>query len=161
VPEPLDEIEVVQNPALGACLLWAFVREFTEATHGKRGPTIPFVMLVLPMVLHEPTFNALKTRRFDGGLLLAVAEDRTISAGLQRRLIDSSDLSLRSLNLALLSGLIHFDPPSAEFFPARKTPPEMTIGGDTSELSKAASRIGFWCASLQIEHLLSLLNVRF
>ena len=47
------EYEIVQNPALGACVLWQYTDGFTEATGRQRGPSLVEAMPVLPLVFHE------------------------------------------------------------------------------------------------------------
>ena len=47
------EVRNVQNPALGAGLLWRFACGYSEA-HPRRDPVpLPLLFLVLPIILHE------------------------------------------------------------------------------------------------------------
>src|SRR5262245_4512356 len=61
------EIVAIQNPALGAVLLWKFCLSYSPPK-GDRRP-VPFVLLflVLPLCLQEEARNAaLKTRKTSG-----------------------------------------------------------------------------------------------
>src|SRR5262249_8795438 len=53
----LSELEIVQNPALGAYAIWRFGLSFQ--TEEGRPPSLPLAFLVLPLVLHRPTLEVI------------------------------------------------------------------------------------------------------
>ncbi|MGE5483618.1 MAG: three component ABC system middle component [Ignavibacteriales bacterium] len=155
------DYDLVQNPALGAISLWAFVREFTLCTKDATGPTLPLMMLVLPIVFHQKTLESIEGRHLEKGLYLALADDRSIPVGLQERMMAMSTRTFRSIGIAVGSGLLTFDVNSAEFFPGHRTDPSGTRRSDISMMLRGAKRLGHWAASTSHEHLFSLLRVRF
>jgi hypothetical protein len=156
-----DELDIVQNPAVGAFALWSYTHQFYVSTQAAAGPTLPMLMVVLPMVFHEDTLRSIKARHLNGGLHLAIAEDRTLPIGLQERMVSTAPITLRSLNLALAAGLVGFDREAGEFFPLKRTLPPVGVGSDTSELCKGAKRLGHWFSTLSLQQVMNLLQVRF
>ncbi len=73
----LNESEIIQNPALGAFALWKFGLGF-QADDG-RPAAMPLFFLVLPLLFHRRTTEAIDTTRKSSGLTLFAAklgEDR-------------------------------------------------------------------------------------
>ena len=70
------EYQLVQNPALGSLCLWAFARRYWEDKQRGAGAPMVLAPCVLPVTFHRETVDLLYRRRFDGGLLNALAEDR-------------------------------------------------------------------------------------
>src|SRR3954464_4855820 len=50
-----QESRAVQNPALGATLLWRFASAFTDTHQTKDSPVLPLAYIVLPIVYHRET----------------------------------------------------------------------------------------------------------
>lgn len=155
-----DEFELVQNPALGAVALWQFTAEFFRATGAAHGARLPAMMVVLPLVLRSQSLASIKSRRLAGGLALAMAENRALTAHLGKWTVDFGGLTLRSLNLAMAGALIGYDSAVTEFFPLRKTSPPHVAGGSTSEICRGARRLGYWFATTDVAALSSLLRVK-
>ena len=63
-----DEVRNVQNPALGAALLWRFTCGYT-ANHASAGHApLHLLFLVLPITLHRPTFEFLASTQIATGM---------------------------------------------------------------------------------------------
>lgn len=159
--ETAGEYEAVQNTALGAYAMWAFVAEYSATNDDVRGPTLPLAMLVLPLVFHRDTLESIEDRYLNTGFYLALAENRSIPIGLQERMVAMAQRSLRSTRLALAAGLITYDPLSGEFFPGRRTSPPHVENSSLGAILKGSKRLGRWFASTSHEQLLNLLQVRF
>lgn len=157
----VSEYDIVQNSALGGLALWAFSAKFFEATNKQNGPILPITMIVLPIVFHKKTVSLIYNRNFDGGLFKVIAEDRTIFAGLQHRMEDMFDQTIRSLNIAFSSKLLDYDKITTQLIPKRKTPPYQIDVGETRQILAASNRLGYWCATLSTEQICVLLKVRF
>ena len=71
-PRPPTEVDLVQNPALGALLLWRFARTY----QGEVAREVPLhlAFLVLPMVLHQGSRNEIVSTRKASGLTLFAAK---------------------------------------------------------------------------------------
>lgn len=64
------EVRYVQNPALGAVLLWRFSVGFTESHTTSDSPVLPLSFLVLPILMHHETFDFLRSTQKQTGLQL-------------------------------------------------------------------------------------------
>jgi hypothetical protein len=155
------EAEIVQNPALGALALWAFTAEFYAQAGRRRGPTMPLTLPVLPMVLHEETVECMHNRHFDGGLFLALAENRTLTLDLQERMEAMTPQTMQALNLGFATNLLSFDRESGELRPARLTPPVRPQGPEVRDILATSQRLGYWFYTINIEQLCSYLRIRF
>lgn len=155
------EARLVQNPAVGALALWAFVTQFIESQPNHRGPALPLCLPVLPLALNHEASSALSARHFEGGLELALVENRTLAAGLQDRMEGMTDQTMRALDLAFASKILDYESSSGELISCRKTPP--FAAGDKSDVRKivaTARRLGHWFAVMQVARVLALLSIR-
>src|ERR1700754_2142945 len=63
-----EEVYVMQNPALGALLLWRFVKAHAEAHPQKLGVPLPLAFLVLPLVWHATSAELIEGTMTASGL---------------------------------------------------------------------------------------------
>jgi hypothetical protein len=154
------EAEIVQNSALGGVLIWAFVLEFYGQSKQSRGPSIPLALLVLPMSLHQETVEALHARNYDGGLDLALAENRVLTVDLQERMQAMAPQTMRALDVAFATGLITYDREKGELVPVRKTDPFRDASQELRHMLYTATRLGYWVCTINNERLGSLLRIR-
>ncbi len=156
------EIELVRNTAFGAVALWRFARSWTDQTDRASFPSLPIMMLVMPMVCHEATVKAIAFRNKDGALLKALAEDRTVVLGLQRRMESFAARTFRSLNMAIASNLITIDRAGGVAIqPTRASQPFVFPSDDAKDAIQAADRLGHSIALSGVETSCTLLGVRF
>jgi len=155
------EAELVQNPVLGALTLWAFTSEFYSQTGRTRGPSLPLALPVLPMVLHEETVECIHNRHFDGGLFLALADNRTLTLELQERMEEMTPQTMRALNLAFATNLLTYAKENGELRPKRLTPPIRPQQVELRHILATAERLGYWFCTINIEQLCSYLRIRF
>lgn len=154
------EAELVQNSALGAALVWAFTLEFYGQTKQERGPLLPLALVVLPMTFHQETVEALHRRNYDGGLDLALAENRTLTIDLQERVQAMLPQTMQSLNVGFASGLITYLRENGELRPVRKTDPFRTDSEEVRRMLSTSTRLGYWFATINPERIGSLLRIR-
>lgn len=155
------EAELVQNPALGALVLWAFTAEFYGQTQRARGPALPLALPILPMVLHEETVESIYNRHFDGGLMLALADNRTLTLDLQERMEAMAQQTMRALNLGFATNLLTYDRGTGELRPKRMTPPVRPAQAEVRKMISAAERLGYWFCKINLDQLCSYLHIRF
>ena len=155
------EAELVQNPALGALALWAFTVEYFSQTQRRRGPALPLVLPVLPMTLHQETVDSIHNRHFDGGLLLALADNRTLTLDLQERMEAMMPQTMLALNLGFATNLLALDRESGELRPKRMTPPVRQVQPEVKRMISAAERLGYWFCTMNTDQLCSYLRIRF
>jgi hypothetical protein len=160
--DSLFESNIVRNTSLGAMALWQFALSFYKQQAKIAGPSLPAMMLALPMVFHEATVNAIAGRTRDGALLKALAADRTITVGLQRRMQGYADRTFRALNLASAAGLLTLDKPSGPtVIPLLTAQPFRYASVEGQKILRAADRLGHSVALSGFETCCSLLSVRF
>ena len=153
------EYEIVQNPALGACVLWHYTKSFMDETGQRHGPSLLQTMPVLPLVFHEDTTDGLGRRRFDGGLYTALAADRTLFVGLQKRLEDMAPQTFRALHLAFGSGLLAYDRETGELHRVPRVPAPAANDEAVRLMFSTAQRLGHWFAAGSAAEMLKRLQI--
>jgi ABC-three component (ABC-3C) system Middle Component 3 len=159
------ETAIVHNPAIGAVGLWGFSRAYFDSRDQTDGPSLPMLMLVLPIAFHMRSAVALERMKSTSGLAKAMLDEPEMPVGLQARLEGLADSSLSSLSVATASKLLGIDPdtPWPRFVPLRKTVP----GGlkpqslESRRILAAAKRLGWWFAQDDLDSVCAVLRVRF
>lgn len=154
----LIEPEIIQNDALGAMILWAFTNEYCAKQ--PAGVSLLWLLPVLPLVFHQETVEAVSHRHFDGGIYLALTEDRTLVSGLLERIKTMVPQTFAGLNVALATKLLKLDERKQRMISLRRTAP-MPFGTKVKPLIATAERFGYWFGSSSPEELVSLLRIRF
>ena len=157
-----NEVQAIQNPALGAALIWRFVCGFSPAS-STAGTPLPLVFAVLPLALHVrsieevgKTHTSSGLRKFEekfderGDLLLAI----------QPRMLAMRDLSLRSLRIGLRAGLLTLVPVDGVLWP-RSHAAAPAEAKTVTDLLKAAEKLGTWCRELTLFEVAGILRVEF
>lgn len=106
----LSELEIVQNPAVGAYLIWQFALGYQE--QDADSAPLPLAFLVLPCLLHLQTLEAISSTRKTSGLPLFAAKfdkEREILMGIHNRTLQLRPLSLQSIGVACTSKLVRLD----------------------------------------------------
>lgn len=159
----VQEIEAIQNPALGAALLWKFCLGYSPSKGERRPVPALLLFLVLPLCLQEDARSAaLKTRKSSGLRLFERnlrdgQHDRVLSV--QSRVDAWRDLTLRSLAIAHQRGLIQLrlGDAAVEWLLDDEKPP---AAESVVPLLTVAERLGGWCSEVSIGEALSVLRVR-
>lgn len=150
----------MQNPCLGAVCIWSFVREYWTQKKEREGPFVGIASCVLPLALHRESASALHGRRFSGGLLNALADDRSLTVGLQDRMESMSIQTFESLQMAFAAKLLELRNDDFTLIPLRKTLPEFDRVGAINEMLATASRLGYWFATLPFDQVCNYLRIR-
>lgn len=163
-----DKGYVIQNPALAALVLWRFVRSFYIHDDELNGPNLPETMLVLPIVFHRRSVEAIRNMHLASGLTKALSDHPTLRVGLQDRLEALADVTFSGLNLACASGLmqiVRMENAGVNFVPASKPktiPIDLRPDADAArDMIKTAERLGPWFAKTGLPTLCSLLQVNY
>lgn len=139
------EERLVQNPLLGAGLLWEFTRKYETHRSVAQGASLLVLMPVIPILLHRASAEKLKGMQFDSGLAKLVVEYPTMKFELQRRIAAFSALSLSSLNVACAVGLLQQMPlVTGPVFVTKiaRLPEQVRAKGTPAVMSLAARRLG-------------------
>jgi hypothetical protein len=160
------EVRNIQNPALGAGLLWRYVCGYV-GTHPSRDPApLPLLFVVLPIILHEQTENFVQNTQRASGLRTFAAKfarsensKQDLLLAIHDRMITLRTLTLESFRLALSTRLLHLD--GASVIPLSETQAVAGIPPDVRRLMRNADKIGSWCGLLTIHEIAVSLKVRF
>ncbi len=163
-PQALTELDIVQNPAVGAYLVWQFGLAF-QVEGGEPAP-LPAAFLVLPLILHEQTLDViLSTLKASGLMLFAskVGEQKEDLLAIHNRALKLRTLTLRSIGFAVNAGLATVDYQRAAMRsntpvgPVRRLDlPERLRG-----FPRAAEKIGAWFARVPLTQVASTLRISF
>ncbi|MFC3444082.1 three component ABC system middle component [Sphingobium rhizovicinum] len=161
----LTELDLVQNPAIGAYLIWNFTLGYQE--DGPDAVPVLLAFLLLPMLLHRQTFEAVASTRKTSGLTLFAAKfdrEREALVELHSRARLLRPLTLQSIGVASTSRLIRIDHGSAlmrgyplDLLEVKKPAiPERLKG-----FPAAADKVGYWFSKLGLPQIASTLRVDF
>ena len=155
----LDIYELMQNPALGTCCISKFIESYSSIK--GRGPKLPLTMVVLPIVFHRQSVDILQRRALSGGLLNAKVQNPTLGAGLQERMVEMTDQTLKSVSMGLTLGLFGYNPVTCDLIALRAKIEGPKFPTAVRPLIWTADRLGRWMAEMQIPTFCSHLNITF
>jgi len=159
----LNEVQAMQNPALGAVLIWRFACGYSPKRENGRGIPVPLAFLVLPVVLHGRTRAGVDSTNLASGFRKfedKFEEHADLLLAINHRTFAMRPLSLRSVSIALAAGLLTLLPEQAALWPrtyARAAGATNSMVG----LMKAAEKLGTWCAQLSLFEVSGILRVEF
>ena len=161
---PLSEPELIQNPAMGAYVLWLFGLGFQEAGDGP--PPLPLHFLVLPLLLHRATLDLVRSTQKGSGLGLfaaKLAEHREQLLAIHERALLLRPLTLRSLAFAVNAQLATVNYSNATMRSnsldsrlRKPLVPERVRG-----FSPAAEKLGYWFYKAGLTQVAITLSVEF
>lgn len=163
-----DVVREVQNPVLGATLIWRFTVGYEGSPRASDGCPLQLTFLVLPLLLHEETAahitstrKASGLRKFSEKFSLPSNRQSDILLGLHNRAKELRELSLESLQIARTSKLIRIDMGMGTVFSSStdkiKPMPPKTI----QEMVSNAEKLGAWLGELSVPEIATTLKVRF
>jgi hypothetical protein len=162
-----QEVNNVQNPALGAGLLWRFSCGYVGAHKTSEPVPLPLLFLVLPILFHEQTSEFVKNTQKASGMRAFTAKFGESKTSKQDLLLAIHDRAIRfralttdSLQLALATRLLHLEL-EGRIVPLSMTAANTGFADETKELIKAAEKLGYWCAFLTLHEIATTLKVRF
>lgn len=161
---PLTEIEIVQNPALCAFVLWRFGLGYQS--EDGRSANLLLAFLVLPLVLHRPTLEMINSTRKASGLALFAAklgEEREMLFAVHERAIVLRRLTLESIGMGVAGRLLTLDYDAATLRANTPEPnaPKPKLPERIRSFSGAADKIGYWFSKVTLNQVASTLAVEF
>jgi hypothetical protein len=159
----VNEVQAMQNPGLGAGLLWRFACGYCPQPGGGHGVALPLLFVVLPVTLHMRTCGELLGTRKASGLRKFeenFGKDSDLLLAIHRRALAMRSLTLRSLRIALGCGLLSMLRGEASVWPRSYTQAR-DIPKSIEDLFNAAERLGSWCMPLSLFEISGILRVEF
>lgn len=158
----LNEVQAIQNPALGAVLLWRFVCGYSPEAR-PNGTPLPLVFLVLPLAFHAKSLHQVIGTQMGSGLRKfeeKFNDKGDVLLSIQPRMLAMRELSLRSLRIGISTGLLTLVPKEAVVWPrSRAAAPAETK--TVNDLLKSAEKLGTWCGNVSLFEVAGLLKVEF
>jgi hypothetical protein len=160
------ETRIIQNPALGAMLLWRFAAGYMAGSDSRQCPPLQLLFVVLPIILHKETDKMLTStlrnsglRAFAGKFSDATNSKTDLLVAIRDRAIRMRPLSLDSIRIAILSSLIFIDPSKGNAIPISLTTPKLGIPDSVRDMLKAAEKLGYWCSRVSLYEVSTILKV--
>lgn len=159
------EFEIVQNPAIGAYILWNFSRGYFQS-NCKFVP-IQLFFIVLPIIFRSDLVEIISSTQKQSGLRYFA--DKFLTTKILKNDMVShihivsekkKNLTLESLKIAIYANLISIDIESGAAFPLTTSEKKLETL-ETKKLGKAAEKLGIWCSRLTLHEVSQILKVRF
>ncbi len=162
------ETRNIQNPALGALLLWRFAIGYEKESKTRNPVPIPLLYIVLPIILHEETASIIETTKQSSGLrafsdkfLKSAVSKSDLILSIQDRAIKMRKLTTDSLKQCISSRLIAIDPYKGVAVPLTVTPPRVGIPLPIKAMLKQVEKLGCWCSQPSLYEVSLILKVGF
>ena len=160
------ETKNVQNPALGAMILWRFSAGYTAgSTRGEHVP-LPLLFLVLPVILRQDTAQLIAKTRKASGLRAFVNkfnETQTSKNDLISAIHPSAmrlrELTSKSLALAISASLLKIDKETSKVIRLSATSPKAGVAESVKDLLNASEKLGHWCSQITLHEISIVLKV--
>ncbi len=164
----LRELQNVQNPALGSILIWQFCAGYRQGSRTEDAVPVPVLFVVLPVLLQPDMASLIARMQKATGLRAFV--DRFVQArssksdlvlDLHRRAGQMRKLTLRSVSLAIATGLLSLLATHGTVVALSQTMPRASIPPSVRPLLRAAEKLGLWCGDLSLHEVSLALKVAF
>lgn len=162
-----QETRHVQNPALGAVLLWRYTSAWTQHSATSAHPPLQLLFIVLPILLHHETFAILQGTNRPSGLhgfadkfSRASVGKTDMLAGIHSRVLSWRTLTWRGVQFAIRSRLITLSTSTGTVIPLTASPPT-GLPVSIRPLLRNAEKLGQWCSPLPLFEVATILKVRF
>ena len=162
------ETYIVQNPALGAMLLWSFTTGYERGSKVSAPPPLPLLFIVLPLTLHQETSHLITSTQRRSGLRAFVNKfsDSKVSKNdlilaVNERAIQLRKLSMNSLRLAVASRLVAIDASAGSAISLSSTAPRAGIPRSVRAMLQNAEKLGRWFSEVSLHEVSVILKVRF
>ena len=162
-----QEVRNIQNPAIGAGLLWRYSCGYTQGHQHQAPAPIPLLFLVLPIVFNEDaaafvrgTQKASGLRAFAAKFGEAKASKQDLLLAIHERASVLRRLTLDSLRLALVTRLLFLNT-DGTVIPLSNSPAVAGLPGEVRELMRDSEKLGFWCSQVSLHETATTLKVRF
>jgi hypothetical protein len=158
------EIYLVQNPAIGAAILWQFVCGYYYGTEENKQVPFPLLFIVLPIIFREDLRSVIDGTNKPSGLQ-KVSEKlfKDKRTDLVCSIHDSAEqyraITLTAISIATRKGLISVDANTATLLPLLKKGSKMPKSSE--KLLKLGEKLGLWCSAMSLHEISQLLKVRF
>ena len=160
----MSDVYAVQNPALGAAIIWRFICGYYSVD--TSAVPFPLLFVVLPIIYNEELRGAIESTQARSGL------SKVSEKLVQKKLNDSlysintvADalrmISLQAICIASDTRLIAVDLSSALVYPISTSKAPKVGSDEVKTMLLSAEKLGQWCAELSLAEICRRLKVRF
>lgn len=158
------EVYLVQNPAIGAAIIWSFVCGYYDNDNESQQTPFPLLFVVLPIIFREDLRSIIDSTNKNSGLQKIsekLFKDKKIDllSSIHHSAEQYKDTTLSAINIAVGTNLIHVFSETALVIPVQATPSKWQKPSEN--LLKASYKLGVWCSKLSLHEVSILLKVRF
>lgn len=163
-----SEVRAVQNPALGAMLLWRCAVGYAASHEKAEAIPLPLLYLVLPIMFHKDTAELVTSTHRASGLRKFAEKfqapgqqsktDLLLAVGPRAKVMRR--LSSESLGLAVLGNLIQVEE-TGRANAMSKTPAASGIPSSVRPMLSGAEKLGAWFSGLSLYETALFLQVSF
>ena len=162
------ETRNIQNPALGALLVWRFTIGYKEGSETAAHTPLPLLFTVLPVVMQKDIVSFISTTRKSSGLRgftnkfneSKISKNDVIIA-IHQRALNMRNLTAKSLALAVSGNLLKVDSNTGLIIPLSTSIPKANIAESINDLMKASEKLGYWCSQLTMHEISLILKISF
>jgi hypothetical protein len=156
----MSPVELVQNPAFGAQLLWRFAKAYQDETP-ERLANLEVMFLVLPLVLHAGSLGYI-TSTFPmsglGKMVEKLGNNRENLLAVHDRALLMRTLTLQSIGIGITSGLLHLNYDTALVRANAASQPRI-VERVKNHLA-GAHKLGVWFSHVPTPQVFSILQVQ-
>ena len=158
------DVMYVQNPALGAALLWRFV--CGHYSNNNRPVQFPVLFIVLPIIFRQDLCGVIKTTQKRSGLsklsekLFKSKENDSIHF-VNNMAFQMRELTLEAFSIAIETNLLSVITEDATVFPVVTAMPNPSSYLQCKDMLSCADKLGIWCSDLTLLEISKWLKVRF
>ncbi len=158
------EIYLVQNPAIGAAIIWRFVCGYYDSDNESRQVPFPLLFVVLPIIFRADLREVISSTQKSSGLQkvsekLFAHKQADLFFSLQNSAGQYKETTLLAINIAVSAKLISLSCKTALVIPMQAKTSKMPKSSEN--LLKQAEKLGAWCSDLSLHEISTLLKVRF
>ena len=158
------EVYIVQNPAIGAAILWYFTCGYYDNDNEGRQVPFPLLFIVLPIIFREDLRDIISKTNKPSGLQkvsqkLFKTKQIDLLFSIQNSAEQYKEITLTAINIAVGANLINISNETALVMPIQTKTSKMPKSSE--KLLNLAEKLGIWCSVLSLHEISQMLKVRF
>jgi hypothetical protein len=158
----MNEFDIVQNNLLGAIAINSFSKEYYISKEKIKGVPLPLIFAVLPIVFNEDSSNKINlNQKRITSFFKTLAEDKLIPIGLQKKMEQMFDQTIKSLSISFSLRLIKYDPINSEIIPSIGIQLPRLNYSDNIKIAHTSGILGYWFGKLTFEEICVALKIEF
>lgn len=155
-----NEIYVIQNPAIGAVIIWEFLCGYGSTLYNDK---FELLFIIIPVILNQEFRNYIISTQKKSGfskVIEKIMRDKKsdIVYQIENNINQMKELTLESIQIGMLTNLFCMDNELNVKSIKNKKP---DISKDTSEILEASKKLGIWMSELTKNEIEKMLKVRF